>query len=514
MKPRRSNPKPSFGYGIFPENEDPNFQPPQEAEPNESSLLRTGGASSEDAVPKTSNLRPTAAMARFGTVGRKGEPLCLAELLALERSHGLVEPDDYDEAYQKLKQSGDTTYLSDLQKMTVPELVAEARKQDIDVTPAGADRRELLFRIIRSRIKENGLMFGEGTLEILPDQFGFLRSPEYHYLSCPDDIYISPSQIRRFGLRKGCTVSGQIRPPKENERYFALLRVEAINHEEPGLLGTRPFFENLTPIHPDTLICLSFEGSPLETRIIDRMVPLGFGQRGLIVSPPRAGKTVLLRRVAESILRNHPEVLVFVLLIDERPEEVTEMVRRLSGPKCEVVCTLFDESPSRHIHVTEIVLEKAKRMVEYGSDVVILLDSITQLGRAWSAETAAKNKPAYEDAEPLNLQAAKKFFGSARNIDQGGSLTILASLFTETGMDIDEAICEQFRGTGNMELCLSRHLAEKRVWPAIDLMKSGTSYEENLLDGEHLAQSAAFRRKIAEMDPIQALNYLADNLPG
>ncbi|MDR0703705.1 MAG: transcription termination factor Rho [Planctomycetaceae bacterium] len=503
----RSNVKKSFGYGIFPETDE---QPSKVINAPENETVPSGNVqvlTGDPAVPRKIKQEPPKNAVPFslGPVGKRGEPLCLAEILSIERKQGLVEP-NYDETYEKLKQHGDATYLSDLQKMSVQELIIEARHQEIDATPENLTRQDLIFQIIRRRVKENGLMFGEGTLEILPDQFGFLRSPDYHYLSCPDDIYISPSQIRRFGLRKGCTVSGQIRPPKENERYFALLRVEAINHEEPNLLHSRPHFDHLTPVHPNARIVLSHDHD-LDTKIIDHLIPIGFGQRGLLISPPRSGKTVLMRKMAAAVQRNHPDIYVFMLLIDERPEEATEMIRQLKSPQCEVICSFFDEVPARHIHVSEIVFEKAKRMVEYGKNVFIFLDSITRLSLAWNTDIPL-------DLNSLNLQAPKKLFGSARKIEGGGSLTILASVLVETENPVDDAIYHQFRGTGNLEIHFSRLMAEKRIWPAIDLHKSGTQHEEYLFSDNELRQNAELRRKIADMDSIAAMEFLRESLNG
>ncbi len=314
-------------------------------------------------------------------------PLSLAEELAVEADRGVK--DETNDRYEKIKQG--EIHIAELQKLNMSELIDEARRENVtDV--AGMKKQDLIFRILKERVKMNGLMYGEGTLEILPDGFGFLRSPDYHYLSCPDDIYVSPSQIRRFGLQTGSTVSGQIRPPKENERYFALLRVEAINYQDPNLMADKVSFDDLTPLHPDTRIVMETEAQEVATRVVDLMSPIGFGQRGLIVSPPRAGKTILLQKMARSVLKNFPEAYVIMLLIDERPEEVTDMEREVKGANCEVISSTFDEPSSRHVQVSEMVIEKAKRMVEYGTDVVIFLDSITRLARAWNAECPAIGK--------------------------------------------------------------------------------------------------------------------------
>ncbi|MEI6256506.1 MAG: transcription termination factor Rho, partial [Planctomycetota bacterium] len=347
-------------------------------------------------------------------------PMSLAEEIAEEVKDGA----DISERYESLKK-GDSL-VADLQKLSMQELVDLARQEDVgDVT--GVKKNDLVFRILRERVKLNGLMFGEGTLEILPDGFGFLRSPEHHYLSCPDDIYVSPSQVRRFGLRNGMSIAGQIRPPKESERYFALLRVEAINGEDPANLSTRVFFDDLTPLHPDERIVLETTPEEIAMRVIDLVVPIGFGQRGLIVSPPRAGKTILLQKMAKAVLANYPEAYVFMLLIDERPEEVTDMERQVRGSSCEVISSTFDENASRHVQVADMVQEKAKRLVEYGRDVVIFLDSITRLARAWNSEVPNSGKILSGGVDANALQRPKRFFGSARKVEEGGSLTIIAT---------------------------------------------------------------------------------------
>ena len=317
------------------------------------------------------------------------EPLSLAEELVEEADRGGLPDDDSHDRYEKIKQG--EVHIAELQKLSMQQLIEEARKENVaDV--AGMKKQDLIFNILKERVKMNGLMYGEGTLEILPDGFGFLRSPDYHYLSCPDDIYVSPSQIRRFGLHTGATVSGQIRPPKENERYFALLRVEAINYQDPNLLSEKIGFDDLTPLHPDTRIVMEYDSAEISTRIVDMITPIGFGQRGLIVSPPRAGKTILLQRMAKAALKNFPEAYVIMLLIDERPEEVTDMEREVKGRNCEVISSTFDEPASRHVQVSEMVIEKAKRMVEYGVDVIIFLDSITRLARAWNSQCQQSGK--------------------------------------------------------------------------------------------------------------------------
>jgi len=401
--------------------------------------------------------------------------------------------------------------IAELQRLTMKELLDLARSEKLtDYT--GLKKQDLIFKILKERTKMNGLMFGEGTLEILPDGFGFLRSPDYHYLPCPDDIYVSPSQIRRFGLRNGATVAGQIRPPKENERYFALLRVEAINGQDPNLLSEKVFFDDLTPLHPETRLRLSADPEDLSSRIVDIVAPIGMGQRGLIVSPPRAGKTVLLQNLAKSVIRNHPDAYVIMLLIDERPEEVTDMERQVKGPQCEVISSTFDEPPSRHIQVSEMVIEKAKRMVEYGQDVIIFLDSITRLARAWNTEVPHSGKILTGGVDANALQHPKRFFGAARNVEEGGSLTIISTALVDTGSKMDDVIFEEFKGTGNTELHLDRRMVEKRIWPAIDVNKSGTRREELLMDEEELRRVWILRRVLNDMNPVEAMELLVNRM--
>ncbi len=398
-----------------------------------------------------------------------------------------------------------------LQRMTMKELIDLAKDENVTET-AGLKKQDLIFRILKERTKMTGLMFGEGTLEILPDGFGFLRSPDYHYLPCPDDIYVSPSQIRRFGLRKGATVAGQVRPPKENERYFAMLRVEAVNGQDPNVLHDKVPFDDLTPLHPTQRIKLTTDPAELSTRIVDMVSPIGFGQRALIVSPPKAGKTILLQKMAKSVLQNHPDVYVIVLLIDERPEEVTDMERQVKGPNCEVVSSTFDEPPSRHIQVSEMVIEKAKRMVEFGQHVVIFLDSITRLARAWNTECPNSGKVLTGGIDAAALQHPKRFYGAARSIEEGGSLTIIATALVETGSKMDDVIYEEFKGTGNTELHLDRRIVEKRIWPAIDVNKSGTRREELLMTEEELKRIWILRRVLSDMNPVEAMELLTNRM--
>ncbi len=402
--------------------------------------------------------------------------------------------------------------LAELQKMTMPQLIATARTEGIEDI-LGLKKQDLIFRILKERLKQNGLMFGEGTLEVLPDGFGFLRSPDYNYLPCPDDIYVSPSQIRRFGLKTGSTVAGTIRPPKENERYFALLRVDAINFEPAEKHSEIVPYEELTPLHPQSRLFMETPKThDINMRVVDLVSPIGKGQRGIIVAPPRTGKTILLQKIANSVLTNHPECYVMVLLIDERPEEVTDMERSVRGPSAEVISSTFDEPASRHIQVAEMVIEKAKRMVEYGKDVVIVLDSITRLARAYNTEAPHSGKILTGGVDASALQKPKRFFGAARKVEEAGSLTILATALVETGSRMDDVIFEEFKGTGNMELHLDRRLVEKRVWPAIDINKSGTRREELLMDPEELRRVWILRRVLNDMNPVEAMELLTGRM--
>src|SRR5262245_34110332 len=442
-------------------------------------------------------------------------------LAELENEEPLSFAEELDKAAERVRRVGSqiertdkpdaNIHIAALQKMAMPELIEVAEQENIEEA-SGLRKQELIFRILKSRVKFNGMMFGEGTLEILPDGFGFLRSPDYHYLSCPDDIYVSPRQIRRFGLRTGSTVAGTIRPPKENERYFALLRVEAINGQDPNLVNKKVFFDNLTPIHPDLRIRMESSASDVDMRVVDMIVPIGFGQRGLIVSPPRAGKTILMQKMAKAVLTNYPESYVIMLLIDERPEEVTDMERQVKGPNCEVISSTFDETSARHVQVSEMVIEKAKRMVEYGRDVMIFLDSITRLARAWNAECPHSGKILSGGIDANAMQRPKKFFGSARKVQEGGSLTIVATALIDTGSRMDEVIFEEFKGTGNQEIVLDRRLVDRRVWPAIDISRSGTRREEMLMDPEEHRRVCLLRRVINDMNPPDAMELLVNRL--
>ena len=401
-------------------------------------------------------------------------------------------------------------YLTDLQKLNVSELHDLARKENIKEFSA-LKKQDLIFRILKERIRQSGLMYGEGVLEVLPDGYGFLRNPDYNYLSSPDDIYVSPSQIRRFGLRTGNIVSGQIRPPKESEKYFALLRVEAINYEDPDNLSEKAVFSDLTPLHPEQRLILETSPEELNMRIIDMVTPVGKGQRGLIVAPPRTGKTVLLQKIANAISTNCPEVRLIVLLIDERPEEVTEMQRK-TAEDVEVISSTFDEPASRHCQVAEVVIEKAKRLVEYGNDVVILLDSITRLARAYNTEMPHSGKILTGGVDAGAMQMPKKFFGAARNVEDGGSLTIFATALIDTGSKMDEVIFEEFKATGNMELHLDRRLVDRRIWPAIDISRSGTRREELLLEKRELELVYRIRRVLSDLNPVEAIELLKSRL--
>ncbi|WP_199188603.1 MULTISPECIES: transcription termination factor Rho [Pirellulaceae] len=402
-------------------------------------------------------------------------------------------------------------HIAELQKMSMQELIEEARKENLEDV-SGSRRQDLIFRILKERVKMSGLMYGEGTLEILPDGFGFLRSPDYHYLSCPDDIYVSPSQIRRFGLKTGNIVTGQIRPPKENERYFALLRVEAVNYQDPNVAAQKVFFDDLTPLHPDDRIRMETTPDEYSGRIIDLIVPIGFGQRGLIVSPPRAGKTIMMQNMAKAVLTNYPDAYCIMLLIDERPEEVTDMERQVKGPNCEVISSTFDEPPSRHVQVAEMVIEKAKRMVEFGTDVVIFLDSITRLARAWNSECPPSGKLLSGGLDANALQRPKRFLGSARKVEEGGSLTIIATALVDTGSRMDDVIFEEFKGTGNQEIVLDRRMVDRRIYPAIDINASGTRREEMLMDPEEYRRVCILRRVLNEMNPPDAMEFLLGHM--
>jgi transcription termination factor Rho len=423
---------------------------------------------------------------------RDGDTVIDRQLLAeLEREEPLSLAEELDKAAERVRRIGAAIakddahdrniHIAELQRMTVPELIATCEVEQIpDVS--GLKKQDLIFRILKSRVKLKGMMYGEGTLEILPDGFGFLRSPDYHYLSCPDDIYVSPSQIRRFGLRNGNTLAKKI------------------------------FFDDLTPVHPDSRIVMETSADEIEMRVVDMIVPIGFGQRGLIVSPPRAGKTILLQKMAKSVLANYPDAYVIMLLIDERPEEVTDMERQIKGPHCEVISSTFDETSARHVQVSEMVIEKAKRMVEYGRNVMIFLDSITRLARAWNAECPHSGKILSGGIDANAMQRPKRFFGSARKVEHGGSLTIVATALIDTGSKMDDVIFEEFKGTGNQEIVLDRRLVDRRIWPSIDISRSGTRKEEMLMDPEEHRRVCLLRRVLNEMNPPDAMELLTGRL--
>jgi len=400
--------------------------------------------------------------------------------------------------------------LVELKEMKISQLTEMAKEFNIEGA-SGMRKQDLTFALLQAHSARNGLIYGEGVLEILPDGFGFLRAPDANYLPGPDDIYISPSQIRRFNLRKGDTVSGQIRPPKESERYFALLKVETVNHQDPEVSREKILFDNLTPLYPDKRIKLEVSPENYSTRIMDLMTPIGKGQRGLIVAPPRTGKTMLLQNVANSVSANHPDIHKIVLLIDERPEEVTDMARSVDA---EVISSTFDEPPHRHVQVAEMVIEKAKRLVEHKLDVLILLDSITRLARAYNSVVPPSGKILSGGLDSNALHKPKRFFGAARNIEEGGSLTIIATALIDTGSRMDEVIFEEFKGTGNMEIHLDRKLSDRRVFPSIDINLSGTRKEELLLDEADLNRIWILRKLLAPLTPVDSMEFLLEKIKG
>ncbi len=399
--------------------------------------------------------------------------------------------------------------LNELKKKRIGELNEIAKELKVEGA-SGMVKQELIFSLLQAQTAKNGLIYGEGVLEILPDGFGFLRAPDYSYLPGPDDIYISPSQIRRFNLRTGDTVSGQIRPPKDTERYFAMLKVEGVNFENPEVAREKIIFDNLTPLYPQERIKLEVKDPEnLSARVMDLLTPIGKGQRGLIVAPPRTGKTMLLQSIANSITTNHPEIILIVLLIDERPEEVTDMERSVDG---EVISSTFDEPAQRHVQVADMVIEKGKRLVEHHKDVVILLDSITRLARAHNAVVPPSGKVLSGGVDSNALHRPKRFFGAARNIEEGGSLTIIATALIDTGSRMDEVIFEEFKGTGNMEINLDRRLVDRRVFPAIDIQRSGTRKEELLLDENDLNRIWLLRKVLQPMNTVESMEFLQEKM--
>jgi len=430
----------------------------------------------------------------------------------MSRTETKQEKDDLKENgngdYKPANPSGKTVHIEGLKDMKMAELTKLAREMDIQGASA-LKKQDLMFKILQAQAEKEGLMFGEGTLEILSEGFGFLRSAKYNYLPCPDDIYISPSQIRRFDLKTGDTVSGQIRPPKEGEKYFALLKVEAVNFENPEKCKDKIFFDNLTPLYPKERLNLETTQAEVSTRIINLLTPIGKGQRALIVAPPYSGKTVLMQKMANAIVTNHPEVILIVLLIDERPEEVTDMQRSVKG---EVIASTFDEPAERHVQIAEVVIEKAKRLVEHKRDVVILLDSITRLARAYNTVVPHSGKILSGGVDSNALHKPKRFFGAARNIEEGGSLTIIATSLVDTGSRMDEVIFEEFKGTGNMELQLDRNLFQRRIYPAIDLKRSNTRHEELLVPEGDLQRAWLLRKAFNDLNSAEAMELLIDKV--
>jgi transcription termination factor Rho len=419
----------------------------------------------------------------------------------------VVEDDEVLAATAAPTEGGERLDIRALKDMSISDLTRIAKELEVE-NPAGMRKQDLIFKILQAQTEREGLIFGEGVLEILPDGYGFLRAPEYNYLPGPDDIYVSPSQIRRFNLRTGDTVSGQIRPPREGERYFALIKVEAVNFEPPEMAQEKILFDNLTPLYPMERINLELEGN-MTCRVMNLLTPIGKGQRGLIVAAPRTGKTMMLQAIANAVTTNHPEVVLIVLLIDERPEEVTDMQRSVKG---EVISSTFDEPAYRHVQVAEMVLEKAKRLIEHKRDVVILLDSITRLARAYNTVVPPSGKVLSGGVDSNALQKPKRFFGAARNIEEGGSLTIMGTALIDTGSRMDDVIFEEFKGTGNMEIHLDRKLTEKRVFPSIDINKSGTRKEELLLDAWELKRVWVLRKVLNPLSTVEAMELLLDRL--
>ncbi len=478
-------------------------------EPRPTGRPRRTSSQSSTGSPRTPRRRkvelPPDAEEKLREIEAEGEPISFSEQSAPDE----FRPEMEEDVRREVKEG--EIPVAGLLRMSDEELIKQAAAEGVDSNKS-TNRRELLLKIIKQRIKEQGLMYGEGTLQILPDGFGFLRSSKSSYLSCADDIYVSPSQIRRFNLRNGSSVCGQVRPPKQTEKYFALLRVELVNGMDPDENYQTKHFDELTPLHPDQRIIMEHDPRDMSTRVVDMITPIGFGQRGLIVSPPRAGKTMLMQNMARAVLQNYPQAYVIMLLVDERPEEVTDMEREVRGERCEVISSTFDESPSRHIQVAEMVLDKAKRLVEAGVDVVLFLDSITRLGRAWNSEVPQSGKTLSGGLDANAMQRPKAFFGAARKIEEGGSLTIIATALIDTGSRMDEVIFEEFKGTGNMEIVLDRSLVDRRIWPAIDINRSGTRREEKLLDPAEYERICQVRRALSTMNSTDAMEMLVNRL--
>ena len=444
---------------------------------------------------------------RIRHIESQPDPLSFAEQVARKYNFDTETTSEIGEVAES-----EQVNITKLQRMDLPDLILAAQGEGVEEAEE-LERGDLVLAILKIRLQRNGLMFGEGTLEILPDGYGFLRSSSHNYLVCMEDIYVSPSQIRKFNLRTGSFIAGQIRPPKESEKYFALLRISCVNGQNPGEGSRNRSFDTLTPLHPDQRVVMEYDPDDLSTRVIDLVAPIGFGQRGLIVSPPRAGKTMLMQSMARAVLHNHPNAYVVVLLIDERPEEVTDMEREVRGERCEVVSSTFDEKPARHVQVAEMVLEKAKRLVECGRDVVVFLDSISRLGRAWNQECPPSGKILSGGLDSNAMQKPKAFFGSARKLEEGGSLTIIATALIDTGSKMDDVIFEEFKGTGNSEIVLDQSIVERRIWPAIDVNRSGTRREEKLLmEKDEYERVCMLRRNLSQMNPYDTMETLTNRL--
>ncbi|MBI3828119.1 MAG: transcription termination factor Rho [Planctomycetes bacterium] len=479
------------------------WRPRRQSDNDAPSQARSALANGEGTPPPPPPTPPAAAAAAPAAVTPAAAPAAAAVPAGAPTADGLTPAQP-----GQPRPPGQVTYINDLKRMNIADLHQMARTLNVEGFSALL-KHDLIFRIIKEKMAQNCVLMGEGVLEILPDGFGFLRSPDYDYLPCPDDIYISPSQIRRFNLRTGHLVTGQIRPPKENERYFALLQIKGINGEPPEKVNEKIPFDDLTPIHPTKRFILETSPDDISMRILDLVAPIGKGQRGLIVSPPKAGKTVMLQAIAHAIVVNNPDAHLIVLLIDERPEEVTEMERAVKG---EVIASTFDEPASRHCQVSEMVIDRAKRLTEYGKDVVILLDSITRLARAYNTEVPHSGKILTGGVDATALQKPKKFLGAARNIENGGSLTILGTALIDTGSKMDEVIYEEFKGTGNMEVHLDRRLMNRRLFPTIDVNLSGTRREELLLHKDELQRVWLLRKYLQDLNIVESIEFLIEKM--